>query len=311
MSRKGFTLVELLAVVIIIGLVIVIITPTVKNLLSDSRDSLSKQQYDMIISASKKYMIEHADLLSEDNSFAAVYVDDLIDEGIIDNDNVIDPKTKNELDGCVVVSYNSEFNQYEYNYREDCSITVTFDPEGGTVSQSSMKVLIGKSYGELPVPTRNGYIFKGWNGKNLFNVDNVVNLALNSSTPKFISNALYRGYYIQCEPGDVFSLSRNEITNNRFKVVFATEKPEAAVLFFEGAQLYAYYDSLEIENIVVPSNANYLFIYLSTQADSLPTNLQLEEGSVATEYEPYYVVRDVKVTQLSDHTLHAVWEAES
>ena len=40
--------------------------------------------------------------------------------------------------------------------------TVTFDPNGGTVSQTSTTVTYDSTYGTLPTPTRTGYTFAGW-----------------------------------------------------------------------------------------------------------------------------------------------------
>ena len=40
--------------------------------------------------------------------------------------------------------------------------TVTFDPNGGTVSPTSKTVMSGMSYGDLPTPTKTGYNFLGW-----------------------------------------------------------------------------------------------------------------------------------------------------
>ncbi len=45
---------------------------------------------------------------------------------------------------------------------EDITYTVTFDPEGGTVSPNSATVTNGTNYGTLPTPTRTGYSFAGW-----------------------------------------------------------------------------------------------------------------------------------------------------
>jgi|GEM_PF-5976763 len=42
------------------------------------------------------------------------------------------------------------------------SITVDFDAQGGTVETTSMTVEKGMAYGELPVPVKAGYKFKGW-----------------------------------------------------------------------------------------------------------------------------------------------------
>ncbi len=42
------------------------------------------------------------------------------------------------------------------------SHTLSFNANGGTVSESSRKVNEGTEYGELPAPARNGYVFNGW-----------------------------------------------------------------------------------------------------------------------------------------------------
>jgi uncharacterized repeat protein (TIGR02543 family) len=41
-------------------------------------------------------------------------------------------------------------------------ITVTFDPQGGTVNPKKIEVKVDHTYGKLPIPTKNGYIFLGW-----------------------------------------------------------------------------------------------------------------------------------------------------
>ena len=38
------------------------------------------------------------------------------------------------------------------------------------------------------------------------------------------------------------------------------------------------------------------------------SNIQVEEGSTATAYEPYYVTDTTPVTQNKNHTLTAIWE---
>ena len=40
--------------------------------------------------------------------------------------------------------------------------TITFDPNGGSVSQTSKTVTYGSTYGTLPTPTRKGHTFRGW-----------------------------------------------------------------------------------------------------------------------------------------------------
>lgn len=45
---------------------------------------------------------------------------------------------------------------------QENSITITFNANGGTVSDSSKIVQVGSLYGELPTPKRGGYVFQGW-----------------------------------------------------------------------------------------------------------------------------------------------------
>lgn len=40
--------------------------------------------------------------------------------------------------------------------------TITFDPAGGTVSQTTKAITYGGTYGALPTPVRDGYVFEGW-----------------------------------------------------------------------------------------------------------------------------------------------------
>ena len=50
------------------------------------------------------------------------------------------------------------------HWKED-TVIVTFDPQGGTItpaSDASKRVTYTQQYGTLPVPTREGYVFRGW-----------------------------------------------------------------------------------------------------------------------------------------------------
>jgi len=41
-------------------------------------------------------------------------------------------------------------------------VTVTLDPNGGTVSYATKRVAVGSTYGTFPVPEKKGYTFEGW-----------------------------------------------------------------------------------------------------------------------------------------------------
>lgn len=69
-----------------------------------------------------------------------------------------------------ITSVTASFSTGSRTYTASCSVNVkdteyvvvTFDANGGSVSPSSKSVIPGKSYGELPAPTREGYTFDGW-----------------------------------------------------------------------------------------------------------------------------------------------------
>ena len=82
--------------------------------------------------------------------------------------------------------------------------------------------------------------------ENLFDPNNIVPLALGDTIQTHVS---YKSYYIPCNEGDIFSLSRNDTTNNRFRVVFTSEEPAVGVSYFGGTGNKATYDTLlNIEN---------------------------------------------------------------
>ena len=56
----------------------------------------------------------------------------------------------------------SQKNHTLYAQWKANSYTVSFNANGGNVSKSSMSVTYDSAYVDMPVPTRNGYSFKGW-----------------------------------------------------------------------------------------------------------------------------------------------------
>ena len=54
-------------------------------------------------------------------------------------------------------TYKTAYLQNTANVRE-----VTFNPNGGNVSEPTRRILIGDPVGTLPTPTREGYVFNGW-----------------------------------------------------------------------------------------------------------------------------------------------------
>ena len=56
----------------------------------------------------------------------------------------------------------SEWTAFTVQSTSSKNVKITFNANGGSVSQNSKTVISGSTYGSLPTPTRDGYTFDGW-----------------------------------------------------------------------------------------------------------------------------------------------------
>lgn len=117
MKNRGFTLVELLAVIVIIGVVSLIVFPNIMSSLSKSREKAYDTQKNEIIAMAKKWATNNMDKLDEyhlNNTYITFSV--LKEEGYMAKNKIKNPKNREEMIGCIEISYNNTNNSYDYNY---------------------------------------------------------------------------------------------------------------------------------------------------------------------------------------------------
>ena len=120
--RKGFALIEVIAVIVIISVLAIVGTITITNLISNSKEKAYKEQIKNITSAAKTWAIRNASLLAADHNYSVyITIDNLKTEGLLENKKITDPRTEEELKGCIQVIYNNENKKYDYNYSDNCS----------------------------------------------------------------------------------------------------------------------------------------------------------------------------------------------
>ncbi len=227
---------------------------------------------------------------------------------------------------------------------EGTRYTVTFDANGGTVGVSTKDVIAGQAYGFLPTPTREGYTFLGWNGKNILNLNVDESLpsqtnTSNSTDRTFILNSYVKGlsfnnYYnptmiisssissellninstgsgygfgfpFHIEPSADYNLSFNVNSNGLYSMLYYQENGSLIE--------YNYWRCTNTsisKSFTIPANTYYLVVLLAPYAGYNVTfsNIQLEEGATATAYEPYYLTSNTNVVQEANHTLKAIWQ---
>ena len=86
MNKKGFTLVELLATIIILGLLALLASTSVTKVLKESKGDLYTTQIKLVESAVKVWGAENIDKLPDDNECKYLTIKNLQDYGLIDKD---------------------------------------------------------------------------------------------------------------------------------------------------------------------------------------------------------------------------------
>ena len=178
---------------------------------------------------------------------------------------------------------------------------VTFDLNGGTLAnhgdstQIMKNVNYGGTYGSLPIPTREGYTFMGWNGKNLVNKNTIIMDYEISGTDIAPREGWFVTDYIKVIPGETYTLSGK---SQGIDTLYYDANKENPLLKKDGHP----------GTITIPIDKEYIrFNGLKSHKDTI----QFEEGSTATAYEPYYITESTEVVQNQNHTLTAIWEPNS
>ena len=187
-------------------------------------------------------------------------------------------------------------------------VTVTFDANGGSVSQTSKEVTYGTNYGTLPTPTKSGATFLGWNGKNKFNEADY------DSKDVYTIGSGYKIAPIQLKANTTYTTSVVRYNGFDGKTTYYLVNNNIPSFSSNDWNSIAHGTSPNRFIPLTTSDDGLLYIgYYNTASQSVfdtvweNTDVQIEEGSTKTLYEPYYVTSNVVVTEESDFTLTAIW----
>ena len=117
--KKGFTLVELLAVIVIIAVTSMIVFPTIGNIISKSKKSLHDSQILDIQKAAEKWATENSEVLDEYHvNDIYISLKSLQDSNYLEQDDIKDPISRDDMNGCVRINYDLDSQSYKYTYEE-------------------------------------------------------------------------------------------------------------------------------------------------------------------------------------------------
>ena len=114
MKNKGFTLVELLAIITILSLIAVLITPFVNNFIKNSEDKSYNVQIKTIKEAATNFSLEYGNFLSSVNNLSSFRIDLklLKDLAFIDFD-IRNPKTNKYFSDDTLITFTKNKGNYK------------------------------------------------------------------------------------------------------------------------------------------------------------------------------------------------------
>lgn len=116
--KKGFTLVELLAVLVILAILSTIAMVSITSIMRQSEEKLLEEQIGRIEDGAHLYMSSNVALYPADELLLTV--EQLKQSGFLNNETIYNPVTDEEMNGCVLVKYEVDINQYVFTYQSTC-----------------------------------------------------------------------------------------------------------------------------------------------------------------------------------------------
>ena len=128
MKNKGYTLIELLAVFVVLGIIIMITVPAISGTINSSKTKTYDEQIKILENAARTYMSENSTLLPDNNESYIIKISELIENGLISKNRIKnpnysngsnEPKKRNQyFDGCIKVTNTN--NKFIYTYKDNC-----------------------------------------------------------------------------------------------------------------------------------------------------------------------------------------------
>jgi prepilin-type N-terminal cleavage/methylation domain-containing protein len=125
--KKGFTLIELITVIILLGVVGFIVLPAVNSMIKESKESLYEEQLEEIKLASEKWAYKNTELLpTKEGESITLTLLELKRSGNLPVD-IKNPKTGELLSNGLSIVITYKENTYEYEIKEDITNTKISD----------------------------------------------------------------------------------------------------------------------------------------------------------------------------------------
>lgn len=111
MNKKGFTLVELLAVIVILSLLALLTSTAVTKLVKEAKNELSVTQIELIKSSAETWGAENLNRLPSAGECSYLTLEDLKNYGLLDN-KILDPKNNEDIPNDLKIKITTTLSKY-------------------------------------------------------------------------------------------------------------------------------------------------------------------------------------------------------
>ena len=109
-----------MAVIVILLLLVTIIAPKVFKQLNTAENITQTEQIKSLINIARIY-VQKNNIDIDDNDYEIITIEELKESELMNKNQVIDPKTKEQITGCIKVSNENNKYKYEYNEASECN----------------------------------------------------------------------------------------------------------------------------------------------------------------------------------------------
>ena len=213
--KKGYTLMEVLAVIVILSILSMIVFPSIVKTINRSKENLYQSQLRELEIVAKNFSLENKELLDKNYlNDAYISLEDLKKSKYLEQTKISNPKNGDEMNGCMKISYNHENNQYNFEYidsdcKNDSTLSGYIISYNNGFTKEEREPIIKSVYEELLEINKDKIYIVGNTSDGLYDIgDEYIFRGKNVSNFAKIGSDIYR----------IISLNKNDKTIKLIKV---------------------------------------------------------------------------------------------
>ena len=146
-NKKGFTLIEVISVLIILSLLATIVVVQYATTIKESRKRLNEEQKSRLIEVAKNISLNNKECLKiakeNPNEGTMITLNQMRKNGYIANNDLKDLEENTLLNSCVIIKWDNEYEKFNYEYSIECTT-----PKTCNITAETEKVIVSSFYME-------------------------------------------------------------------------------------------------------------------------------------------------------------------